>query len=57
MALPTEILPAIAIPVITKNQQFVGALTVSGPIDRWSEKKGEILLKLLYNNREQIEIV
>ncbi len=48
---------AIAIPVITKNQQFVGALTVSGPIDRWSEKKGEILLKLLYNNREQIEIV
>lgn len=48
---------AIAIPVITTNQQFVGALTISGPIDRWSENNKESLLKLLYEQREQINIV
>jgi len=48
---------AISIPVISSNYQFVGALCISGPIDRWNSPKQETLLKLLCDQRKNIEII
>jgi DNA-binding IclR family transcriptional regulator len=48
---------AIAIPVISSNHHFVGSLCISGPIDRWNDLKRENLLKLLLQERKNIDIV
>jgi DNA-binding IclR family transcriptional regulator len=48
---------AVAIPVISSNHQFVGALCISGPIDRWNDTQKDKLLNLLYEQRDNIDIV
>ena len=45
---------AIAIPVISKSNIFVGAIVASGPISRFNENKKRLLLNILRSNLTKI---
>jgi DNA-binding IclR family transcriptional regulator len=47
---------AIAVPVISKSNIFVGALVASGPISRFNENKRRLLLNILRSNLTKIVI-
>jgi len=47
---------AIAIPVISKSNIFVGAIVASGPISRFNENKKRLLLNILRSNLTKIVI-
>ena len=47
---------AIAVPVISKSDIFVGALVASGPISRFNENKRKLLLNILRSNLTKIVI-
>jgi DNA-binding IclR family transcriptional regulator len=47
---------AIAIPVISKSNIFVGAIVASGPISRFNENKKRLLLNILRSNLRKIVI-
>jgi DNA-binding IclR family transcriptional regulator len=47
---------AIAVPVISKSNIFVGALVASGPISRFNENKRRLLLNNLRSNLAKVVI-
>ena len=47
---------AIAIPVLSKSNIFVGAIVASGPISRFNENKKRLLLNILRSNLTKIVI-
>jgi len=47
---------AIAVPVISKSSKFVGALVISGPVNRFNNTKKTILIKLLKEQLTNIKI-